>query len=146
MISLSLAQKLKQAGLIWRAGNNDFFAIPDRGMDDRIFVISDLMSNLDIFRGWPVVTFHGSAEWALDYILTAELVWLPTEEQLRNSLIDKLGIYSQQSIILSFNNEHYSCSIIMDGQIQEFISLSGSDAYALALLYLLEQQDSETNN
>ena len=88
MISLPLARELKQAGLVWSATINDFFAIPDRGMDDRIFVITDLMANLDIFRGWPVVTFHGSAEWALDYILTTEVVWLPTESQLRGVLLE----------------------------------------------------------
>ena len=98
MISLSLARKLKQAGLLWQASVNDFFAIPDRGMDDRVFVIADLLANLDIFRGWPVVTFHGTAEWALDYILTAEVIWLPTESQLRQALLDMINNESQRKL------------------------------------------------
>lgn len=146
MISLPLARQLKQAGLLWPAGNNDFFAIPDRGMDDRIFVISDLMSSLDIFRGWPVVTFHGTAEWAMDYILTTEVVWLPTEEQLRKALLDKLGEQLQRSIVLSFTEDNYRCTIMVDGKEQKFESSIGADAYGLALLYLLEQQLGDNKN
>jgi hypothetical protein len=144
MISLTLARQLKQAGLLWQASTNDFFAIPDRGMDERVFVISDLMSNLDIFRGWPVVTFHGTAEWALDYILTTEVVWLPTEEQLRKALIDKLSSQLQLSIVLSFAKNNYCCTIIVGGQEREFESPVAGDAYGLALLYMLEQE--HTNN
>jgi len=144
MISLLLARRLKHAGLVWRAGNYDFFAIPDRGMDDRIFVISDLMANLDIFRGWPVVTFHGSAEWALDYILTTELVWLPTEEQLRQALIDKLSDQVQLLVNLSSDRRGYRCTIVFNGQERDFESPDGSNAYGLALLYILEH--SKKNN
>ncbi len=139
MISLSLARQLKNAGLLWRAGINDFFAIPDRGMDDRIFVISDIQANLDVFRGWPVVTFHGSAEWALDYILTTELVWLPSEEQLRAALIEKLD--NQVQLLLKFNSDQhgYRCTISLNGQNLDFDSFVGADAYGLALLYVLKQ-------
>lgn len=136
MISLSLAQKLKKAGLVWHANNNDFFAIPDRGMDDRVFVLSDMMSYLDVFRGWPVVTFHGSSEWALDYILTTEVVWLPTETQLRETLIDKL---EQKTVTLLYEDGTYTCLVNLAGQELQFPSSLASDAYGLALLYLLEQ-------
>ena len=50
MISLKLAQQLKKAGLVWKASNHDFFAIPDRGMDERRFVIADMMANLDLLQ------------------------------------------------------------------------------------------------
>jgi len=38
---LSIARLLKDAGLQWQPELNDFFAIPDRGIDEKIFVISD---------------------------------------------------------------------------------------------------------
>ena len=46
MISLHLARKLKAAGLVWQATTNDFFAVPDRGMDERLFVLSDMQATL----------------------------------------------------------------------------------------------------
>lgn len=143
MISLNLARQLKRAGLVWRAGNNDFFAVPDRGMDDHVFVISNLLANLDIFRGWPVVTFHGSAEWALDYILTTEVVWLPTEEQLRKALLYKLDDQAQVLVKLSSNRQGHRCTIFLDGYERDFDSPVGGNAYGLALLYVLKQQNTK---
>ncbi len=136
MISLSTAKQLKGAGLVWPAKNNDFFAIPDRGMDERVFVISDLMSYLDIFRGWPVVTFHGSAEWALDYILTTEVVWLPTDEQLRDVILDKLA---EPNLILTYDRDQYRCQIKIDGQDHEFQAAIAGEVYGAALLHILEK-------
>ena len=43
MISLATAMALKAAGLTWMPMDLDFFAIPDRQMDERIFVISDII-------------------------------------------------------------------------------------------------------
>jgi len=141
MISLHLARQLKKAGLAWHANIHDFFAIPDRGFDDRVFVISDLQSSLDIFRGWPVVTFHGSAEWALDYILTTEVVWLPGDEQLRGALISQLGSDETAELILNYNAEVFSCAICSHGEWYKFEDPKGSDAYGKALLFLLERSD-----
>jgi len=139
MISLHLARSLKQAGLIWQAGVNDFFAIPDRGMDDRVFVIADLLANLDIFRGWPVVTFHGSAEWALDYILTTEVVWLPSEEQLRHALLNVLpGDLTLLEFI--FDGQSYHCSIALERETVQFAAPTGAGAYGQALLHFLERR------
>ena len=141
MISLSLAQRLKQAGLVWQATVNDFFAIPDRGMDERIFVLTDLMANLDIFRGWPVVTFHGTAEWALDYILTAEVVWLPTESQLRQALLDAVSGVSLRSLQLNFDGRTYRCLVNLAGKTVEFEAAEASDAYGQTLLHFLTQEN-----
>lgn len=136
MISLPLARQLKDAGLTWRAQLNDFFAIPDRGMDERIFVLSNLQSNLDIFRGWPVVTFHGSAEWALDYILTTEVVWLPREDQIREVI---LSLYKIPELSLEYKKGIYKCIIHVDGQVFDFHDANAGNAYAKSLLFLFEQ-------
>lgn len=141
MISLSLARKLKQAGLLWQASVNDFFAIPDRGMDDRVFVIADLLANLDIFRGWPVVTFHGTAEWALDYILTAEVIWLPTESQLRQALLDMINNESLRSLQLTYDGRSYRCIVELDDEMLYFNAATASDAYGQTLLHFLDLPD-----
>ena len=139
MISLELAQRLKKAGLVWKASNHHFFAIPDRELDDRVFVISDLMAHLDLFRGWPVVTFHGAVEWALDYILTTNVVWMPTEEQLREELAAFLSVANTPFLQLNWLNGHYCCEIDFDEQRHQFEAQTASEAYGQALLFVLQQ-------
>ena len=135
MISLALARELKEAGLVWKAGIHDFFTIPDRDMDDRIFVVTDVMAYLEIFRGWPVVTFHGTAEWALDYILTTEVVWMPTEGQLRQELEDILTGEVEPRLQLIREQDGYTCEIYYQGQELRFAAPTAGESYALALLY-----------
>ena len=138
MISLTLAQELKEAGLVWPASTNDFFAVPDRGMDERVFVLSEMPANLDVFRGWPVVTFYGTAEWALDYILTAEVVWLPREDQLRETLTDILARSSTPGFSLTYDGSAYTCALSINGQPHAIAAQQAGDAYAKALLLCLQ--------
>jgi hypothetical protein len=140
MISLSLAKRLKEAGLVWQAGINDYFAIPDRDMDERVFVISDILSNLNILRGWPVVTFHGTAEWALDYILTTEVVWLPREEQLRQLLLESLSDKKIESLELAYAGDHYRCVFNWEDGKLHAEAHSAADAYGQVLLLRLQQK------
>ncbi|HEX6383455.1 MAG TPA: pilus assembly protein CpaE [Anaerolineae bacterium] len=137
MISLALAQELKEAGLVWKAGIHDFFAIPDRDLDDRVFVVTDVMAYLEIFRGWPVVTFHGAAEWALDYILTTEVVWMPTEGQLRQELEHILMGEEKLKLQLFLEQEEYTCEIYYQGQDRRFTAPTADEAYVFALLHAL---------
>ncbi|MBC8161192.1 MAG: hypothetical protein H7Z42_08225 [Roseiflexaceae bacterium] len=85
MIEIDLAHQLHDAGLVWRPAPLDFFALPDREIDE-IYVISDQSAFLQLYNGYPVVAFHGASEWALDYILLNEVVWMPTEGQLREQI------------------------------------------------------------
>jgi len=146
MISLSLAKSLKEAGLVWQAGVNDFFTIPDRGMDDRVFVISDLLANLDLFRGWPVVTFHGSAEWALDYILTTEVVWLPREEQLRQALLKTLQGETFKSLQLNYDGDNYGCSVVLADETVSVEAPSAADAYGQLLLQVVKRRTDDPDS
>ncbi|MCB8944081.1 MAG: hypothetical protein H6658_10030 [Ardenticatenaceae bacterium] len=138
MISLELAQALKEAGLVWRADLHHFFAIPERGFDDRVFVISDLMAHLDLLKGWPIVAFHGAVEWALDYILTTEVVWMPTEEQLRQELEEILLGEPEVVLQLGWQPHGYTCDIRFRGESLSFSAKSASDAYGLALWHILQ--------
>lgn len=140
MISLSLARNLKEAGLVWQASINDYFVIPDRELDDRVFVVSELLANLSVLRGWPVVTFHGTAEWALDYILTTEVVWLPREDQLRQLLQTGFPGKPLESMTMSYEGNNYRCTTVVAGQGYQAEADSAEETYALILLELLEER------
>ncbi len=142
MIPLSLAQELKAAGLVWHTNNYDFFAVPGRDLDDRLFVLADMMAYTDLVQGWPVVAFHGTAEWALDYILTSEVVWVPTEEQLREALEEQLRV-TGKPMILSLarsNGGIYRCVVALNGLSLTFDAPTAGEAYGRALLHLLKDQ------
>ena len=138
MISPTLAQQLKTAGLSWTPANNAFFAIPDRGFDDSIFVISDLTVLVEKIGSDLAVHFHGAVEWALDYILVAELVWLPTETQLRELLEQQLVGQPEPALKLVSTSDGYHCEIHFQGQTLEFDAFGVSETYGLALLHIMK--------
>ena len=90
MIGLDLAVRLRKAGLSWRPAERDIFALPGHGMDDQVFVVSPVPALIQLYNGHPVVAFQASAEWALDYVMLAETVWMPSEGQLRETLATTL--------------------------------------------------------
>lgn len=142
MIPVALALELKQAGLLWRTTMHDFFAIPDRGLDDRVYVLADMMAYTDLVQGWPVVAFHGTAEWALDYIFTTEVIWLPTEEQLREALAGALERAGDEAALeLRRVAGGYRCAIGIGGEQLTFDEATAGEAYGRALLHLLTQPD-----
>lgn len=86
MISVDLALRLKAAGLAWVPRSGDRFHLPDRDLDDIVFVVSEMtIETADLPTG-RVVKFNGTTEWALDSIEESEVVWLPHEAQLRELL------------------------------------------------------------
>jgi hypothetical protein len=137
MIKLSTARLLKTSGLNWIPSNHDFFALPDRGMDDLVFVISDIMSFVEVRSNQPMVTFHGTNEWALDYLLTSEVIWLPTEAQLRSAIVHRLVNLDGFSLILTSTQKGNSCQINYQGKSYTFDDPEASEAYAAALLHVL---------
>ena len=141
MIPLQLARDLKTAGLVWKAGLHDFFAIPERDLDERVFVITDVMAYLDLFQGWPVVTFHGTAEWGLDYILSSEVVWIPTEAQLRQELVDLLRRQGDPLLQLALQADDYCCEIGYNQQRVTFTAKTAEEAYGQALLHVLQLEN-----
>ena len=48
--------------------------MPDRGLDDRVFVVNDMATIIELIQGAEMVTFHGTPEWALDYVYLGEAV------------------------------------------------------------------------
>jgi len=139
VLSLSTARRLKTAGLAWTPALHDFFGVPDRGFD-RAFVISDMSVDVELLKGHSIVTFNGTSEWALDYEMTTELVWLPTEAQLREILEQRLWAELQPALSLVSTLDTHQCTIRFQGQSLTFDAPDASEAYAAALLHILEQE------
>lgn len=132
MLSLALAKQLKKAGLDWSPQLLDVFVVPDRGLDDTPFVLTDVMAYVELFRGSPMVTFHGTAEWALDYVLQSEAVWLPSEAQFHELLRANGATYTLSTVPTGFR-----CEITRGGERIAFDAADAADAYGSALLHLL---------
>ena len=140
MISIDLARKLKKVGLRWDPTKYDFFFIPDRGLDDSLFVLSDMAIFVEKRLGRLSVTFHGTPEWALDDILLTEVVWLPTETQLREMLELRLVAETSPTVKLMSVRDGYVCQIQFQAQTLAFEAFGASDAYGLALLHVLQNK------
>jgi hypothetical protein len=139
MLSLALAQQLKAAGLTWTPARNDFFAIPDRDLDDSVFVINEMTAMVERLGGQLAVTFHGAVEWALDHIVISDLVWLPTEAQLRDLLEQRLVGEPQPALSLVSTADGYRCQIQFRGEVLAFEAFGVSESYGAALLHVLQR-------
>lgn len=131
MISVELARTLRDRGLVWRPARYDVFFIPNRELDDRVFVLSDMTIDVQPLAGGAAITFNGAVEWSLDSILRSEVVWLPTEAQLRSLIADRL-------VALTRDEGDYVCAVDIGEAITEYRHAGASDAYGQAVLALLE--------
>jgi hypothetical protein len=86
MITRELAEALRRAGLVWRPASGDRFLVPDRDLDDQVFVVSGMAIEVSDLPSGAEMRFNGTVEWALDSIAQSEVVWLPREDQLRAAL------------------------------------------------------------
>jgi hypothetical protein len=130
VIGVQLAQQLKEAGLGWKPGPGDRFAIPDRDLDDEIFVLSNMTIEVYSMPEGRVIGFNGTTEWAMDDVEIDEAIWLPREEQLRELLG---GTFRA----LSRSPSGYEVRMDLLGEERIFAGAGAEEAYAAALLHLL---------
>ena len=126
---------------MWTPAKNDFFMVPDRGLDDNIFVITDMTVFVETLSGQPAVTFHGTSEWALDHVMVSELIWLPTETQLRELIEQRLLGEKEPTLVLISTADGYRCEIHFKEKNLAMEGFGVAELYAQVLLYLLQQQD-----
>ena len=86
VIGLDLALALRAAGLRWTPAPGDRFVLPNRGMDEDVFVLSNMTVEVHEFPNGKVIGFNGVTEWALDSVDQREALWMPAEHQLRELL------------------------------------------------------------
>jgi hypothetical protein len=140
MLSIETARRLRDAGLEWRPEEGDRFAVPGTVLQDRIFIINEMAAMLEMYRGFPVITFHGTPEWALDYVLQGETVWLPYEGQVRAKLALRLAEREVFVYDLLFADGVFTCRFESEGEGVAFVAEDAEEAYAAALLDLLERE------
>jgi hypothetical protein len=128
MISIDLARQLRDAGLEWTPADGDRFFIPDRDLEGHTFSISQMTIDVRDVPGGQQIAFNGAVEWALDAIMQREVVWLPSEAQLR----DRLGESFRR---LERQGGSYRCSAAGEA----YDAATAAEAYGLALLDLLER-------
>ena len=107
-------------------------------MDDRIFVINDMATIIELFHGAPAVTFHGTPEWALDYVYVGEAVWLPEEGQLRERLHAYLANERPPVYDLVFMDGAFTCRFEWRDEALAFTAGDAADVYAAALLHVMK--------
>ena len=137
MISLETARKLKAAGLTWTPRQGDRFGLADRDLDDRIFVINDMATMVEMLQGAPAVMFHGTPEWALDYVFLGDTIWLPEEGHLRQQLQAALDPTETPEFDLLYADGEYTCRLAWQGAALAFRAPAAAEAYAQALMHVL---------
>ena len=90
MLTIDLARRLTEAGLVWQPSSGDRFVVPVSGMEEDVFVISEITVDVHHFTTGDVIGFNGTTEWALDSVALDQTLWLPREDQLRELLGDRL--------------------------------------------------------
>jgi hypothetical protein len=130
VLSVELARALRDAGLQWTPARGDSFVIADREMDSDLFVLSDMTIEVHQSPGGSVIGFNGTTEWALDSVEQSEALWVPAEHQLRELLADTFAGLAPTS-------DGYRVTLRVDGATSGYDGPDPTEAYALALLYLL---------
>ena len=133
MLPIDLARRLRTAGLTWTPRAGDRFVLPVSGMEEEVFVISDLTVDVHHFKTGDVIGFNGTTEWALDSVEQDKVVWLPREDQLR----DLLG---ETFVMLEQLDGGYAVSVLrVDGSVERHADIEAERAYARAVLAALEE-------
>jgi len=130
VIGVQLAQQLREAGLSWKPALGDRFAIPDRDLDDEVFVLSNMTIQVHKVPEGRVIGFNGTTEWALDDVELEEAIWLPREDQLRELLGGTFRGLRRDPAGFEVTTE-------LLGEQRSFEGPSAEEAYASALLHLL---------
>ncbi|MEV4277179.1 pilus assembly protein CpaE [Actinoplanes xinjiangensis] len=130
MLGVELAWQLKTAGLAWKPQLGDRFAIPDRDLDDEVFVLSNMTIQVHDRPEGRIIGFNGTTEWALDDVELDEALWLPREDQLRELLG---GTFRS----LHKDQDTHTVRTELLGRPQDFTAPTAEEAYAAALLHLL---------
>ncbi len=133
MITHELALELARRGLPWKPASGDRFYVPDRDLDDEVFVVSGMSIEVSELPSGTEMRFNGTVEWALDSIAQTEVVWLPREEQMRAALGEEFLRLER----LDAETGGYAVVLRAAGE-QRHVDIDAERAYARALLAVLD--------
>ena len=128
MLTIDLARRLTDAGLVWQPSSGDRFVVPVDGMEEDVFVISEITVDVHHFKTGDVIGFNGTTEWALDSVEQDKVVWLPREDQLRDLLADVF-------VSLEHLEGGYAVTIRgAQGDLERHVDIDAERAYARAVV------------
>jgi hypothetical protein len=130
VLSVPLAIRLRDAGLRWKPAPGDRFAIPDRDLDDEVFVLSNMVIAVYELPDGPVIGFNGTTEWAMDDVEQSEAIWLPREDQLRELLGGTFHMLERSQL-------KFRVEITAGGRRLSVEGGTAEEAYGAALLELI---------
>jgi hypothetical protein len=130
MISVHLAEALRDAGLRWTPAAGDRFVIPKPALSGEVFTLSEMTIEAREYPHGTILGFNGTTEWALDSVAKDEALWLPREDQLRALLAGTFRSLQQG------DGDFTVTTTGPDGD-RVFTAASAPDAYAYALLALI---------
>ncbi|MBC7291366.1 MAG: pilus assembly protein CpaE [Actinotalea sp.] len=146
MISVELAERLALAGLRWHPAPGDRFVIPQPELGGQVFTLSEMTIEAHEYPTGTVLGFNGTTEWALDSVAKDDALWLPREDQLRELLG---GTFVALAVVdhpdHTVHGEGVSAHRYVvttrgaDGRQQQYVADDAADAYAAALLALVER-------
>jgi hypothetical protein len=138
VISRQLAADLRDAGLPWSPAKGDWFVIPEHGLDELEFVISDMViETRRMAFDRQLLAFNGTTEWAMDTLAASEALWLPREDQLR----DLLGEAFMGLEYIAGETPGYAVTMLIGDTEQRFVDVDVASAYARAALALMGSTD-----
>ena len=130
VLPVPLALRLRDAGLRWKPAPGDRFAVPDRDLDDEVFVLSNMVIAVHDLPEGPMIGFNGTTEWAMDDLEQSEAIWLPREDQLRELL-------GRTFHMLERTGTDYRVELTVGGRRCAFDAPTAEEAYGVALLDLI---------
>lgn len=130
MISDELARALRGAGVRWQPTSGDRFRIEKEALTEEVFTVSDMVIEEHKHEHGSFFGFNGTTEWALDSVPTADTLWLPREDQIRELL-------GAAFTSLSREGEEFVVTAQVAGHEIVGRAPDAADAYALALLDLV---------
>jgi hypothetical protein len=134
VITRELAESLAVHGLEWVPASGDRFLVPDRELDEEVFVVSGMSVEVAELEFGAEMRFNGTVEWALDSIAQAEVIWLPREDQLRTALGARFDRLERQGGATEGWTGGWVV-VLVDGS--RFADIDAERAYARALLSVL---------
>src|SRR4051812_5241626 len=138
MITTEMAVELARRGLRWKPTSGDRFHVPDRDLDDEVFVVSGMSIEVSDLPSGTEMRFNGTVEWALDSIAQREVVWLPREDQLREALGERFlrleSVTGGYAVVLSADPSRSGGTAE-----QRHVDIDPERAYARAPLSLLAE-------
>ena len=152
MISTALAERLRDAGLVWTPTAGDAFQLAGTDFEGDVFTVSDMTIEAHHYPTGTILGFNGTTEWALDSVALDDALWLPREDQLRDLLrgtfrrldreVGADGRVAYRVTVAIEGAREGDSSIAAESTSADFTSDDPAEAYGLALLALIRRSAS----